>query len=301
MEPPRMHYVWGELGPFEDLHGKPHLTSAGVAWENPGDGFTAWVPDSDPLMVDSGGFQAATKWPDCQYPYSPTELFDWAEEIGADIVAGMDVACETRSILQELDTCQIDPGPIEERLAKSLEYQIEQDRIYREGRAEGRWSFDFMPVVQGYTLDQYRWFARQLRRHDVWTPEADRLTGIGSVCKRDDVDRIREVAQTVRAELPDGRFHLFGATIHVWKDRRLWGLFESSDTAAWKYMAWSKAHKCELLAQYMEKVEQVQSRMQGQDSIMSFTGPSLSTIYAARWGDVAAIRQLSEMGWYSHQ
>lgn len=41
MQPPRMHYVWGELGPFEDLNGKPGLTSAGVAWENPGDGFTA--------------------------------------------------------------------------------------------------------------------------------------------------------------------------------------------------------------------------------------------------------------------
>lgn len=142
-----MHYVWGELGAFVDLHGQPHLTSAGVAWENPGDGFSAWVPDSPSLMVDSGGFQAATKWEDAQYPYSAEELFEWAEEIGADTVAGMDVACETRDVLTDLDSCRVDPGPVEDRIAKSLEYQIEQDRIYREGRAEDRWSFDFMPVV----------------------------------------------------------------------------------------------------------------------------------------------------------
>lgn len=258
-----MHYVWGELGPFEQLNGRPGLISAGVAWENPGDGFTAWVPDSTPLMVDSGGFQAATKWENCEYPYTSQELFEWAEQIGADIVAGMDVACETRAILQELDSCQINPGPVEDRVAKSLEYQIEQDRIYREGRADGRWSFEFMPVVQGYTLEQYRWFARQLRRYEIWTPEANPLVGIGSVCKRDDVTRIREVAQTVHAELPCGRFHLFGATIRAWRDRQLWGLFESSDTAAWKFMAKSKQHKKELLAQYLQKVEQLQTRMQG--------------------------------------
>lgn len=126
------------------------------------------------------------------------------------------------------------------------------------------------------------------------TPEADRLVGIGSVCKRDDVDRIREVAQAVGAELPGGWFHLFGATIRVWKDRRLWGLFESSDTAAWKYMARSKHHKQELLARYMQKVERIQRRMQGQNQLRAYTGPEISTMYAARWGDVTAMRRLAE-------
>lgn len=83
----------------------------------------------------------------------------------------MDVACETRSILRELETCRIDPGPVESRIATLLEYQIDQLQVYR----EGNWSVEFMPVVQGYTVDQSRWFAREMRRYELTQP----LVGIG--------------------------------------------------------------------------------------------------------------------------
>lgn len=93
-------------------------------------------------------------------------------------------------------------------MAKSLEYQIDQLQVYR----EGDWSFEFMPVVQGYTVDQYRWFAQEMRRHDLVEP----LVGIGSVCKRDQKDQILRVANAVRNELPEWvNYHLFGATIRV--------------------------------------------------------------------------------------
>jgi hypothetical protein len=91
-------------------------------------------------MVDSGGFQAATKWEDCEYPYNARELFEWAADIGPDIVAGMDVACETRSQLLDLATCRIDPGPVDDRIAASLEYQIEQLQEYR----DGGWASEFV-------------------------------------------------------------------------------------------------------------------------------------------------------------
>jgi hypothetical protein len=86
------------------------------------------------LVVDSGGFQAATRWNGskaCErglhgrYPYSPTELHDWAEEIGADVVAGMDVACETAIDLfgaDGLENSYIWPGDYRDRLLESLEY-----------------------------------------------------------------------------------------------------------------------------------------------------------------------------------
>lgn len=63
---PEMYYSYGQLGDTDNvMDGERVLVSAGVAWRNPSstdDEFTLHVPDAEMLMVDSGGFQAATRW-----------------------------------------------------------------------------------------------------------------------------------------------------------------------------------------------------------------------------------------------
>ncbi len=300
--PPTMYYVWGEKGEFSQLNGRPHLVSAGVAHENPGDGFAVWIPDNvgvfnndgdAPLMVDSGGFQAATKWENCAFPYTPRELFEWAEDIGADVVAGMDVACEQRELLMQMDSCKVDPGSIEHRLEQSLHYQIEQYEVYK----EKAWNFDFMPVVQGNTVTQYKEFLQDLQRHGLTS--VPRI-GIGSTCKRDSKDDILQVAKTVRRNLSwHTGMHLFGATLNIWKDTRFWNLFTSSDTAAWKYMAESKEHKKELLTEYVEKVENESRKIGGNQRLSGHMNvPTYQQVYDARWGNIEAMEQLADMGFY---
>lgn len=264
---PTMYYAYGYLGDLDGrMSGLPTLLSAGVAWRNPGDGFSVHVPDGFPLMVDSGGFQAATRWNGAEaglrgnhgrFPYSPTELHDWAEEISATVVAGMDVACEPMTKLP--GRCGIDegyvwPGDYRDRMIETLDNQIRQRRVYE----TGDYDHSFMPVVQGNRPDEYAEFL------DLMEPEGlldyDHLA-IGTVCKRTDTDEIHEVVKMVRERCPEKHLHLFGATLHIWKEPRFNGLFDSADTAAWNWGSRGKEHAKELIESYQQKVWDARSRM----------------------------------------
>jgi queuine/archaeosine tRNA-ribosyltransferase len=218
-------------------------------------------------MVDSGGFQSATRWIGAErggqgtgrYPYSATELHDWAERVGADIVAGMDIACEDAAALFEASTEKFEtldealetfcwPGPYEQRVQMSLRQQRWQYDAYR----EGDYSHKFMPVVQGQHPDEYAAFCDWLV--DAGLGETDWL-GIGTVCKREQRDEILAVVRTVRERFPDKRIHLFGATKTIFSDERFYGLFDSADTAAWHWGASSRRAQRRALKQYVASIE----------------------------------------------
>lgn len=242
---PIMYYCWGELGSLDILNNVPTLTSAGVAWNNPGDGFSAHVPDSPLVMIDSGGFQSAT-WG--EYPYSANDLHTWAESLNADIVAGMDTACERAEELEKADSIDNIPEHYEDRVERSLVDQIVQERDYR----DGDYSFQFMPVIQGLTLDNYEWFCKAVKQSPLINYD---YYGIGTVCKRAGVDEIMEVTDLVNSHFPDKDIHLFGATYNIYECEDMWGKFTSSDTAAWKWFAKSKADKPDMLRDYKKKVD----------------------------------------------
>lgn len=226
--PPRMYYVLSTLGPQEWLERHHVMVSAGTAWRNPGDGFSIATPDNPAsLFIDSGGYQAAVHFRDA-YPYSPRRLFEWAESVGADYVAGMDWACEEGEELTSAPQVTVDPSEIASvptRIERSIDYQIEQARVYE----AGDWSFDFVPVVQGLRPSDYRYCARRLKEAGV----ARQYMGIGTVCKRKQLDAVDRILEVCNEELPHTAFHLFGATRNVWKRPRFWGRFASGDTHAW--------------------------------------------------------------------
>ena len=226
--PPRMYYVCTTLGAQEWLNRHHVLVSAGVAWRNPNseEGFDIYVPEEPAtLLIDSGGFQAAAYFGD-DYPYTARELFDWAEEVGADYVAGMDWLCSPAEDLASkkgsLDADDI--APIPDRIEWSIEQQIKQDRVYK----DGDWSFELMPSVQGHEPEDYQYCARRLKEAGVARP----YMGLGSI-KGQKKDKVREILSACREELPHTAFHLFGATRFIWKDPDFWGDFISGDTHAW--------------------------------------------------------------------
>lgn len=266
MQPPEMYYCWGENSGFEPLNGEKILVSAGVAW-NRGDGeFRLNIPDASEILLDSGGFQAATKWH--QYPYSPQELFEYAVDIGANRVAGMDVACEDREQLMNMESTKVDPGKVKHRMSRSLTQQKKCDLTY----SKSEWPFDFMPVIQGRTVGEYRqfmgWMAEcGLDRH----PQL----ALGTICKRSSVNEIYEILKVVRECYPEKDLHLFGATKSIWKDRRFWGMFESSDTKAWTFsppgtdrmFAESKEEKYECFKAYKKDIETVKTAIEHQTTL----------------------------------
>jgi len=255
MKCPKMFYVWDELGEFEPMNGEKVMISAGSAWNNPGEGFTAWIPDFDELFVDSGGFQVANNWG--EYPFSPREYMDWAESIGADYVAGMDLACERG--LGEMD--------VSERMERTIQNQIEQMEAFE----EGNYDFELVPVVQGSTeINQYLESVDRLKDHSL----IGNYMGIGSLCMRKSVNEIYDIVKSVKKKI-DSKLHLFGVKISVLKDRRFWGLYHSSDTAAWRFMpkhsggkdrifVKDKEDKIFAFNRYREKVELYQKAIREQ-------------------------------------
>lgn len=270
-----MHYCLDSIGSYDGLfEGENVLASAGVAYRNPGaDMFSIHVPENpNHLIIDSGGFQAATRWNGVQacerglhgrYPYSERELHDWAEEIGADVVAGRDVACEEAIHLYDHEAGHIWPGDYFDRFLDSLDYQIRQQQVYE----SQSYSHDFMPVIQGKEPSEYERFIQLMTHEGLDT--YDRVA-IGTVCKRSDLDDILEIVQLVRDYFPKKWLHLFGGTLNIYKDPRFDGLFESSDTAAWNWGGESKAHKMELFAEYRSKVKQYRNEMQNQKRFHDF-------------------------------
>lgn len=267
-----MFFCMDTTGGYDGVFDGEHvLASAGLAYRNPGTGmFNLHVPD-DPasLMVDSGGFQAATRWNGARagerglhgrYPYSPAELHEWADEIGADVVAGMDVACEDAADLFDFESGYVWPGDYRDRMWDSLDYQLRQQRVYE----DGGYDHEFMPVIQGNAAEDYERFIGLMQ-----TEGLDRYEklALGTVCKRTDRDEILEVVRLVRDAYPDKYLHLFGATLTIWKDPRFHSLFDSSDTAAWNWGATGKAHKKDLYHAYKAKVDTYATAAEEQQKI----------------------------------
>jgi tRNA-guanine family transglycosylase len=265
-----MDTVGGYDGTFDGEH---ILLSAGVAYRNPGaEMFSLHAPENPAsVMIDSGGFQAATRWTGVKagerglpgrYPYSPAELHDWAasEAVNADVVAGMDIACERGQTLYDPDVGHNFPGDYRDRMLESFEMQLRQRRVYE----TGDYDHQFMPVIQGRTPDDYEDFINLMQTEQLDT--YDKLA-IGTVCKRDDLDEILAVVELVCDYYPDKYIHLFGATLHVWRDQRFAGLFDSSDTAAWNWGASSKAEKKALYQQYKAKTDTYGAALEQQTSL----------------------------------
>jgi tRNA-guanine family transglycosylase len=208
------------------------------------------VPRASHLIVDSGGFQAATKW-DSVFPYRAEDLHRWAVDIGADVVAGMDIACETGIELLEKGLLEWGiTDTYEQRMWLSLRYQTWQREVYEAYDYADHHTF--MPVVQGNTVDDYRWYIDEMRLRGL---DEYPWIGVGTICKRGSTEEILDVVRLIRTAFPDKHIHLFGATLNIYKDRRFAGLFDSSDSAAWNWGASTGHEARRQLSAYIEKAE----------------------------------------------
>jgi len=256
-----MFYVWDELGEFPPIEGENVMISAGSAWNNPGEGFTAYIPSHDDLFIDSGGFQASSKWRG-EYPYSPKEYMDWAESVGADYVAGMDFACEE----------EISDISLERRLQMTIEKQEEQVAIYE----NSGYDFVLVPVIQGRRINHYLKSIDNLKERGLLRD----YMAIGSLCIERSLKEIGKIIKNVCNVLPSHiQIHLFGAKITVLREKKLWGIFDkhirSMDTAAWKFLpsnarpeggmyVRSKKEKIFAFNQYQKKVRNYQKAIRNQ-------------------------------------
>jgi len=223
------------------------MLSGGMVF-NISSNFTFSVPPCESLFIDSGGFQATEAW-DMSYPYDPEELFTWADSIGADYVALPDFACEP----------ELHPTSVRDRIHRTVEEHAYGLAQYK----DGDYDFQPVPVLQGYYPEQYQECIKLFRREGLIRD----YMAVGTVCKRESVDAIHTVMDTIEQELPNTEFHMFGMTLNAWKDRRMWGRFRSADTAAWNWGAGTVVEKKQALSEYSAKVDSIADEMTKQETL----------------------------------
>ncbi|MXY97584.1 MAG: hypothetical protein F4Z29_07495 [Gemmatimonadetes bacterium] len=91
-----------------------------------------------------------------------------------------------------------------------------------------------MPVLQGYTPEQYAAHARDLSPfigHNAWV-------GVGSVCKRQGrPDSLAAVLEAIHDVRPDWRLHGFGVKSTSLRSSRVCDRLATVDSMAWSYAA----------------------------------------------------------------
>jgi len=222
------YWVWSEIGPFEKLKGENFFLSAGSAynnadWDGTEDMFKTWIPNKRKrLFVDSGGYTVAEDYNGI-YPYSPKELMDWCEEVEADLVAGMDIACDSE------DQCSLS---FEERVQRTLDLQLKQVEIYE----SGGYNFNLIPIIQGGNTQLYEKSIDLMKEHGLlWD-----YIGVGSVCKTKAPSKIVEIIETVCDNIPSRvKLHLFGVKRSVLTYKPFWDyahFVKSIDSGAWRWV-----------------------------------------------------------------
>lgn len=173
-----------------------------------------------PWALDSGGFTELGKfgaWSITAEQYA-IEVGWYAEEIGGlEWAAPQDWMCEP--------TVRSRTGlSVERHQALTVENFLELRTLTLET--------DFIPVVQGWELDDY------LRHVEAYATVGvdltqERVVGVGSVCRRGDG---RDVARILRALAREGlRLHAFGIKGDALV--QAYDVIESCDSLAWSYRA----------------------------------------------------------------
>lgn len=209
----------------------------------------------DDLFVDSGGYSLML---DTGEHPPPAEYIDQVVEMGGDRFALQDYPCEPDILDEYGRTVTEHQERTIERAAECL--AVTQDR-----------DIDATPVsvLQGWEVEDY---VRHIdRQQEMGTLTED--VAIGSVCRRGQLDEIREIITTVRDELPAKHtLHAFGVKYEALKYPDVRDAVDSVDTAAW-FMFANQSGRLDgeplwraMAAQYLDywrKVESITSHEMG--------------------------------------
>lgn len=172
--------------------------------------------------ADCGGFVATRIWGD--YRYSPQQYVDWLHTWSPSWAATMDYCCE-----DEITTGRA--GMVRERQRRTTDMAHLFWNAYR-----GE-DWIWVPTIQGWHVDEYRWHAQQMkplieRMRAYYGPQF--RVGIGTLCRRASTLQIHQVVNAVCSELPGLGIHLWGVKQGAVKSNiGLPTSVVSVDSAAW--------------------------------------------------------------------
>ncbi len=207
--------------------------------------------------ADSGGYIASHIWG--EYRYSLEQYVTWLETWKPQWAATMDYCCE-----QELSVVTRD------RQEKTTCNAWQAWNNYRNA------SWAWTPTIQGLYPEDYRRHAHEMKTlidkmKVYYADNPEWRIGVGTLCRRDDVELIQKILDAVREVLPDVSIHLWGIKLDALRSVNLkqvrssdsgahsgkWGteLEETRKAAAEAETSISKYCIMVKLPRYLERVE----------------------------------------------
>ena len=121
----------------------------------------------------------------------------------------------------------------------------------------------WMPVLQGFTPDDYRHHAQRLR---PWISTNARV-GVGSVCKRQtDFEELRRVLEAIKDVAPEWKLHGFGVKSTALRFGAICDLLWSVDSMAWSFAARREGRNANNISEclrWLGRVENIEPVWQG--------------------------------------
>lgn len=179
------------------------------------------IPDTvKRLFVDSGGYSMFRKWGN--FPFTTDEYIDFVDLLMDDYpvteVATMDLPCEP-SVNRHTFRTNID------RIKRTIEYA---DELLENP------NIPWVPVVQGYTLNEYKACVNLLNGNAG--AMSAKTWAIGTLCARKKTGGIRNIVVNLRKEIdPSIELHSFGLAINALRDPQVFFSIDSSDSGTWSF------------------------------------------------------------------
>jgi len=179
----------------------------------------AFIPKCKEWFLDSGGFSLLSKLKD--YPFTLEQYALLIKRKKPNYAATMDYPCEPE-LLKETSMS------IRERIMRTVENAEIMLNNYDFRRTK------IVPVVQGWSIDDYRHCIEEMHRRDLLTD----YVAFGSMCRRMRITEARKLITKQKEYLrkfTDAKAHYFGIKISFLKDLTIFRNVDSFDTAAWTH------------------------------------------------------------------
>lgn len=171
------------------------------------------------LFIDSGGYSFIASKKD--YTTTDREYLEYIEDNNPDLFALRDYPCEP-DVLKQYNRTVDD----------HIEFTIEKHRSLLELLDEFNISAKPVCIVQGWNLSDYKRCLDRLREEDLLTD----YVGIGSVCRRNEDKRIKNIITAIRKELPSKKkLHAFGVKHNLLIFDNVVEALDSCDSLAYEY------------------------------------------------------------------
>ncbi|MHA1249050.1 MAG: deazapurine DNA modification protein DpdA family protein [Candidatus Helarchaeota archaeon] len=175
------------------------------------------------LMIDSGAFDLLEKRNLEEYPFTPKDYVNAIKNLSIkpDYVVSLDYICKKNQHTKNILT-----------INKTINNAVILRNEFK--RDEG---ITFIPVIQGYDLDEYLYCVNQLVKKKIII-DGD-IIGIGSLVGRKSSKESQLVIKSIynflkeRGIIP--KIHCFGVNLNVIKDRNIFNIVHSIDSLAWTF------------------------------------------------------------------